>query len=1256
MNDPDMPCRTSNCGRNNYQTLPLSCCLLMLCLLLLSGCMTAMIKMPETQPDIVREYKYIYLHGNYPGMKNTWVHLNEGDTCSIFATGSVDTAPNRPPGHKDRDVRPEHGPRFMVRIGKNPFITPLSKRNAVSITANNTGDLFLGIKDGPVNTYGNSLNPKCYKSNTGLFKVLVIVWHTQDWTRIAEVFHHLQEINPENKAVTDAMKPGNRLALSTEPLKAKAKAKARTMSLDEAKQVTLSMSKKPFVPPPRSIHDILDLLDQPGDFDTDIARMHEEQANATPPATNDPAILAEFYLKRGISARDLGRSTQELEDFRTALHYAETKDGKKIAGLAERSYSLILSHLGISEMNFGNYRRAVALQKKVLSRNPERHTSHFLLTMMQVEMGDLKSAEETKDAGVQSCNRAIDYGGVTGMNKTWALLHKFGMQAWVLEAQGKYAEAEEVRRAFLAYMNQPEIKSVTLISAPRAYFNRRHYMTQNLRNQGRYMEAELEARETLKESIGLSGIHSETTGKLLRELGSIYYSQGRINDAETIFKEAYRITEASGTSPGSWRMSGAKMNLGQVSVAGQDFAGAMRHFDEVKEDMRDDLSFYERIFSRNSDLILSQIKSGRIEKAMKSISRWHDIYREQYGTDRYDTAELQGLRGMVHAVRGNDREALTDFSEALPILLSKRRDYGKDLRLNIIVEAYLDLLTRIHSEKQEKTFGIDVAAEIFRLCEAMNGSAVQGALSESGARAAAVEPELADLVRKEQDAFKQIGALQTTLANVIAAPSDQQDPVAVKDMKETITTLQAARASLREEITRRFPKYAEFTDPQPADFSQVQGLLKPGEAMVVIYPKAQRTYTWAIPKTGTVSFSIADLDKTTLQQSVSQLRAALDVAPQTFGDIPAFDCDSAYGLYRNLLQPVEAGWGTAKDLIVVAPGPLAHLPFSVLPTGPVKAAPQERELFAKYRTVPWLIRKSAIVRQPSVASFVSMRSLPVADSARKAFVGFGDPLFNREQLAAAEKEKAESRIMLAALDEKIGDKIKVRSIRITPTGSLDSDALSSCNLGMLCRIPDTAEEIKNIATLLGADPARDIFLGKDASEHTVKTMDLSNSRVVAFASHALVPGDLDGLDQPAIALSAPSVTGDGEDGLLKMEEILRLKLNADWVILSACNTGAAEGSGAEAVSGLGRAFFYAGTRAILVSMWPVETTSARKLTTGLFRCQKENINLKRVQAHRQSMLALIDSPGFIDKTTDKIVASYAHPVFWAPFIIVGEGR
>ena len=285
-----------------------------------------------------------------------------------------------------------------------------------------------------------------------------------------------------------------------------------------------------------------------------------------------------------------------------------------------------------------------------------------------------------------------------------------------------------------------------------------------------------------------------------------------------------------------------------------------------------------------------------------------------------------------------------------------------------------------------------------------------------------------------------------------------------------------------------------------------------------------------------------------------------------------------------------------------------------------------------------------------MSSFITLRNLPQGNPERKAFAGFGDPFFNLQQLAHAETEKSTQKTPFAGLQKPL----QVRGIRITDDGNLDSETITSSHLGMLNRLPDTSDEILSIAEALDANPQKDVFVGNRASEQKIKTMDLSDRRVIAFATHALVPGDLDGLDQPALALCSPEVTGENEDGLLTLGEILKLKLNADWVVLSACNTGAADGAGAEAVSGLGRAFFYAGTRAILVSMWPVETTSARQLTSRLFAYQKQDKTLSRAGALRQSILALIDGAGMKNPVSGKIAASYAHPFFWAPFIIVGD--
>jgi CHAT domain-containing protein len=189
---------------------------------------------------------------------------------------------------------------------------------------------------------------------------------------------------------------------------------------------------------------------------------------------------------------------------------------------------------------------------------------------------------------------------------------------------------------------------------------------------------------------------------------------------------------------------------------------------------------------------------------------------------------------------------------------------------------------------------------------------------------------------------------------------------------------------------------------------------------------------------------------------------------------------------------------------------------------------------------------------------------------------------------------------------------------------------------------------------LQADPTKVLYLGKKANEQEVKQTDLSHFRIVAFATHGLVPGDLNGLTQPALALSAPDVADVDGDGLLTMEEILSLKLDADWVVLSACNTAAGLDAGAEAASGLGRAFFYAGSRALLVTNWSVDSASARELVTDLFRRQAGDAGLSRAEALRQAIMALMDGPGYSD-ANGKTLFSYAHPLFWAPYTIIGDG-
>lgn len=182
-----------------------------------------------------------------------------------------------------------------------------------------------------------------------------------------------------------------------------------------------------------------------------------------------------------------------------------------------------------------------------------------------------------------------------------------------------------------------------------------------------------------------------------------------------------------------------------------------------------------------------------------------------------------------------------------------------------------------------------------------------------------------------------------------------------------------------------------------------------------------------------------------------------------------------------------------------------------------------------------------------------------------------------------------------------------------------------------------------------AASVNDIVLGSRASETTVKAMSndgaLADYKVVAFATHGLIAGELKGLAEPAIALTIPATASETDDGLLTASEAAGLKLDADWVVLSACNTAAGGSPNAQALSGLSRAFFYAGTRALLVSHWQVDSATAVKLTTGTFTALKEHPGLGRAGAFRQAMLDLIEKGEVYE----------AHPAYWAPFFVVGGG-
>ena len=311
---------------------------------------------------------------------------------------------------------------------------------------------------------------------------------------------------------------------------------------------------------------------------------------------------------------------------------------------------------------------------------------------------------------------------------------------------------------------------------------------------------------------------------------------------------------------------------------------------------------------------------------------------------------------------------------------------------------------------------------------------------------------------------------------------------------------------------------------------------------------------------------------------------------------------------------------------MVPSGALTALPFHLLVTQtPAAAVPEQ---LAGYRDAAWLIKRQAVSVLPSVSNLKTLREFSPREQGRKPMVGFGDPIFNPDEAKTAGGQRS------------AGAATTRGYTAFWQGAEIDRSALSR-----LPRLPETADELKTVAARLAA-PVDDIHLRADASESTVKRMPLSDYRVVYFATHGLVAGEIKGVGEPALALSPPKAPSDADDGLLTASEVAQLKLNADWVVLSACKTSAGDKPGAEALSGLARAFFYAGARALLVSHWAVNSYAAARLTASTFDILNRDPKLGRAEALRRAMLAYMN-----DASNPK----NAYPAYWAPFIVVGEG-
>lgn len=513
-------------------------------------------------------------------------------------------------------------------------------------------------------------------------------------------------------------------------------------------------------------------------------------------------------------------------------------------------------------------------------------------------------------------------------------------------------------------------------------------------------------------------------------------------------------------------------------------------------------------------------------------------------------------------------------------------------------------------------------------------------------------PKLEEALTEEKKLNDELQAL--------AREPQTNEPNAAKQADEIQGKLDALMRgrSLREQV--------RYTQLESAIYSieKVQKILGDNEILVLLLEPQARSgepdhaLFWAITTT-TSRWGRLAISTSRLKDLAAALRCGLDLASwigegetrcQQFlttdhtlndfrqGTLLPFSHAHAHEAFAALFGSFEDLLATKTHLLLIPPVSLAQLPFHILVTAPPSSDDN--------RTAAWFARSHAISVLPAVSSLAALRTLARPSDATLPLVGFGNPLLSgrrddHDQALAAARHPGCGIADVAARQSN-------GPLRRSPSSiSLLGDLADIQHIKRQPPLPDTADELCEVARQLNAD-VHEIRLGSRATEREVKALSASGQlaqfRVVHFATHGVLAGQL-GVAEPGLILTPPETASQDDDGYLSASEIARLRLDAEWVILSACNTAGAAGANPEALSGLARAFFEAHARTLLVSHWEVNSHATVTLITSTVSAISADKSIGRAEALRRAMLSMIGS----DKHYE------AHPAYWAPFVTVGEG-
>jgi CHAT domain-containing protein/tetratricopeptide (TPR) repeat protein len=885
-----------------------------------------------------------------------------------------------------------------------------------------------------------------------------------------------------------------------------------------------------------------------------------------------------------------------------------------------------------------------------------------------------------------------------------------GNLAEIYEAQGRYSEAEALFKRALTLAEKDRDKTHLALAL--------NNLAELYGRQGRFSEAEPLLKRSLDTAETLQGGSHPYTATLLGNLASLYGELGRRPEAEALLKrslamreealgpdhpdvtlslsnlavhffEEQRHAEAEPLLKRAQAIREKTLPAGHPDIARglnnlAELYRAQHRFDEAAPLYERALAIREKTMGPNHRDTAESLHNlagfyqemGRYEDAAQAYKRSLAIFENALGADHPLVATSLNNTAELHFKQQDWAQAASYWRRSTGILIRRFKrgvqDSGaghpgsntpetgqESSRFRRLVRVSYRVAAARPAEAPE------IAARMFEAAQWAQDSAAAQSLAKMAARGAKGEGPLGRLVREQQDLAAEWQANDKLLTAARSQPADMRDGRVEDELHARLADIAARLADIGKALAKDFPDYAAFASPEPLSLAEAQSLLEDNEALVLFLdmpekaPLPEETFVWFVTKT-TSRWVRVLLGTPSLKREVQALRCGLDFenswgegsvcrdltgqdyteADHRAGKPLPFDASRAHALYRALFGEGEDTI-EGKRLLIATSGPLSQLPFQVL----VTEAPGAGTGMA---ALPWLVRKHSLAVLPAVSSLKALRRDSKSSRSGKAYFGIGNPLLNGMDAGDAElAQQARGKRTCPKQPEpasrgRLDLRRSVRQVYMQG-GHVDLDLLR-----IQPPLPETADELCAVAGSLQAQDGS-VLLGAEATEASLKALsdrgELASYGILHFATHGALAGQIGMGSEPGLILTPPQTPSELDDGYLSASEIVSLKLDAGWVILSACNTAAGGKDNSEALSGLARSFFYAGARSMLVSHWAVNSAATVKLVTGAIAAMTANPSAGRAEALRQAMLALIDRGG----------PEEAHPAYWAPFVVAGEG-